>query len=259
MNDPPAHRFLFYTENLDPHSTEIELSGEEHHHISRVLRMTDGSAAYVTNGRGVIVQCRIVEIGRRSTRLTVEGIEAEQPSHRIVTLALGCLRKDAFEQAVKQCVELGITRCLPFLSQKSHFADYAPGFVERLRRVALSAMKQSFRSTLPEVEPAIPFGGLVDRAREVDLVIVGDSAAEPLRPARGKGPLMMVVGPEGGFVTDERAGLEALGAVFASVSPYRLRSETAAAAMTAVVLGGVGSGADGASDSIDSADDYPLD
>lgn len=248
MNDPPAHQFLFYTENLDTHSAEIELFGDEHHHVSNVLRMTDGSMAYVTNGCGIIARCRIEEIGRRSTRLTVDGIETEKRPHGDVTLALGCLRKDAFEQAVKQCTELGVTRYLPFSSQQSHLKDYTPGFLERLRRIALSAMKQSFRATLPEVEPAIRFGDLVDRAREGCLVVVGDSDAGPLGPVRGEGPLTIVVGPEGGLAPDERADLEALGAMFGSVSSSRLRSETAAAAMTAVVLRDLGRDTAGGSD-----------
>jgi 16S rRNA U1498 N3-methylase RsmE len=70
---------------------------------------------------------------------------------------------------------------------------------------------------------------------------------------------MIVVGPEGGLAADERNALEVLGAVFGSVSPYRLRSETAAAALTAVVMCDLRGGGTGTTDSIDSSDGNHLD
>lgn len=248
MHDAHPHRFLFYSEELDAHSARIRLSGDEHHHLSHVLRMKDGTTVYVTNGRGIIARCHIEDIGRHTTQVTVTGFEQHRERAGAVMLALGCLRKEAFQHAVKQCAELGVTRVIPFSSEKSHVRAYAPGFVERLRRIALSSMKQSFRAILPEIESVIHFDDLVGRAGASDLVIVGDPDAEPLRTSPGERSLLIVVGPEGGFVPAERTGLESIGALFASVSRYRLRSETAAAAMITMALGESGRERDGRSD-----------
>lgn len=231
-----AHRFLFYAKELDAHSKWVELIGEEHHHLSHVLRMPAGSTAFVTNGQGLIARCRLDAIERGSARLEVEDIEGGLSHTRPVTVALGCLRKEGFEQAVKQCTELGMTRCIPFSSNRAHVKDFSPAFLDRLRRIALSAMKQSFRSMLPDILPVCRFGELVDRAKEATGVVVGDAEGEPPGAVPGNAPTMIVVGPEGGLDSVERSELGALGAVFVSVSPHRLRSETAAAALLTLAL-----------------------
>jgi 16S rRNA (uracil1498-N3)-methyltransferase len=152
-----------------------------------------------------------------------------------MVLALGCLRKDAFEQAVKQCTELGMDRCVPFASEKSHFKDYGSGYFDRLRRVTLSAMKQSFRTTLPVVEPVCGFDELVTRLRDSDAVIVGDPDGGRLTGCPRLGVVTLIVGPEGGLTRGERDALSGVGSTVVSISHNRLRSETAAAALVALV------------------------
>jgi 16S rRNA (uracil1498-N3)-methyltransferase len=247
MQDEPAHRFLFYTSELEPSSARIELTGDEHHHATRVLRMLPGETLYVTNGRGVMARCRIEESGARATRLAVEGVEGRDSNPRPVVLALALLKKDAFERAVEQCTELGITRCIPFESEKSHIKRYPPAFIDRLRRVALSAMKQSFRPVLPDIDSVIPFDDLLVRARETAVAIVGDSSGGPLGAVFSEGPLMIIVGPEGGLADRERGALAAAGARAVSASPYRLRSETAAVSLVALAFSSRFGGQAGAS------------
>jgi len=236
MRADPAHRFLFYARGLDRSSGRIVLTGDEHHHLSRVLRTPTGATVYVTNGRGVIARCVISDSASRETTLAVEGVEEDNPDPRAVTLALALLKKEAFARAVDQCTELGITRCIPFESEKSHIKGYSPVFIERLRRVALSAMKQSFRSWLPDIDSVTCFDDVLARAKETAVVLVGDSAGGTPRVAVRDEPLMIVVGPEGGFTDREHGALAAAGAISVSVSPFRLRSETAAASLTALAL-----------------------
>lgn len=236
MSADPAHRFLFYASDLEPSSERVVLTGDEHHHVSRVLRMPPGETVYVTNGRGMIARCRISESISRGTRLVIDGVEEDNPNPRSVTLALALLKKDAFVRAVDQCTELGITRCIPFESEKTHIKRYSPVFIDRLRRVALSAMKQSFRSVLPDIDSATRFDDLLARAQETAVVMVGDSTAGSPGVVADDRPLMIVVGPEGGLTDRERGALGAVGARAVSVSPFRLRSETAAASLVALAF-----------------------
>jgi 16S rRNA (uracil1498-N3)-methyltransferase len=206
--------------------------------MTRVLRTAVGETVYVTNGRGVIVRCRVEERGRREARLRVLGVEANLPVLPSRTLALAVLRKDAFERAVEQCTELGVTTFLPVVCERSHVRRYSPAFIERLRRVAVSAAKQSFRSTFPVVEAAVAFDELVARVSGESFVVVGDVAAPPLERLTSVDPLVVVVGPESGLAESERAALAGVGARLVSVSPHRLRSETAAVALLSVALSG---------------------
>ena len=244
MNGDCAHRFLFYASQASPSSESIELTGGEHHHMTRVLRMSEGETVYVTNGRGIILRCRIDRLDRRSARLGVVGVEEDRPHPHQLTLALSLLRKDAFERAVEQCTELGITRCWPFVAERSHIKGYSAKFLDRLRRVAFSAAKQSFRSFIPEIGPAISFDELLGYASRAAFVVVGDEDSPPLGRPRFDGEFMMIVGPEGGLAGRERAALAESGARFASVSPHRLRSETAAVALLSSVLAGGSAGDD---------------
>ncbi len=238
MNGESAHRFLFYSSEVDASSESIDMTGDEHHHITHVLRMPVGEIVYVTSGRGVIVRCRIEKSGRRATRLKVLGIEETHAPLRSVTLALAALRKEAFERAVEQCTQLGVTTCLPFVCERSHVKRYSAAFIDRLRRVAVSAAKQSFRPLFPEIESAIAFDELLPRVGATSIAVVGDTDGQPLERLSSGGSLMVIVGPEGGLTGSERAALAASGARFVSVSRNRLRSETAAVALVSVALAG---------------------
>lgn len=239
-----AHRFLLYEPDLTPDEAEFILYGDEHHHL-QVLRPREGEAVFVTNGLGLLVRCSFGGVDTRGSRLVIDEVIHTTHESRHATLALACLKKTAFEQAVKQCTELGVSSFVPVCTAKSHHDGYAENFVDRLRRVALSAMKQSFRSVLPAIQTAVTFEDLIARADGFDRVVVGDTAGTPLAAGQWQGSLLMVVGPEGGLTPGEIAGLRDKGAEIGSVSRHRLRSETAAAAMATLMLaGGVADGAD---------------
>jgi 16S rRNA (uracil1498-N3)-methyltransferase len=237
MRSESSHWFLFFTQELSAASDTVELYSDEHRHLAGVLRKRPGDMVYVTNGRGAILQCRIENVGRHSTRLSKTKIIFDEPPGPGITLALACLKKESFVRAVEQCTELGMTQCIPFVSAKCHLKSYSASFVERLRRVALSAMKQSFRATLPKIDPCVDFDGLVDRIGKGGTVVVGHADAPPLAQPAARREILIIIGPEGGFSDEEWERLESADAVVGSISSHRLRSETAAAAMTAALAG----------------------
>jgi 16S rRNA (uracil1498-N3)-methyltransferase len=236
MRRDHPHHFVFYSPHLDRDAERVELTGDEHHHLRRVVRMSSGDIAFVSNGRGVIVSCVIDSIDGDATRLRVAQIVEDRTADDATILALACLKKEAFEHAVKQCSELGVTRFVPFVAAKSHVKQYSQTYLERLRRIALSAMKQSFRAVLPEIEAPIPFDALLGQAKASRSVVVGDADAQPMTWRSREAPVMIVVGPESGLASEERDAFEAVGCEFGSVSAHRLRSETAAAALTSHIL-----------------------
>lgn len=258
MNGAPSHRFLFFSGEASADSRSIALSGPEHHHLSRVLRMTPGDTVYVTNGRGVILRCRVQDVDRREARLQVLGVEERESGARPVILALALLRKDAFERAVELCTELGISECLPFISERSHLKTYSDAYMKRLRRLSFSAAKQSFRSVMPPVEDPVTFDGLLLRLSRTPVVIVGDDGGAPPRSVETAGAVTVVVGPEGGLSERERAALAEAGARPIRVGRHRLRSETAAAALVSIVVAEDAVGPP-SGDPIDRASGHPLD
>jgi 16S rRNA (uracil1498-N3)-methyltransferase len=231
-----SHRFLFYAPDTGAGSKAIILEGDEHHHLARVLRIRPGDDVYATNGRGLMAACRVESVdGSRAVLAVMSGHEQEAGPG--ITLALALIRKERFARALEQCVELGVTRVIPFAAAGSHLRRIGTGSVERLRRVAISAMKQSFRAFLPRVEAAVSFTALLDEVAAAPRALVGAQHGKRRAemPDGSSRATLVVVGPEAGFAEEEMAALEGAGAVPLSVSRHRLRSETAAVALVAAL------------------------
>lgn len=230
-----SHDFLFYLEHCAADSGELRLEGEEHHHLARVVRMRPGDTAFVTDGAGTMVECRVGAVEKTHTVLApVRAIETAGKG-RLPVLALGCIKKERFERAVAYGTELGFDRCIPFISHNSMRVRYTDQYLGRLRSIALSAMKQAFSAWLPEIAAPLPFDDLLDRFSQFDSVFVGERDAQPLSSVREGKRILVVAGPEAGFTPHELEQLKGAGATFVSVSSRRLRSETAAVAMLALV------------------------
>lgn len=231
-----AHEFVFFTDTIKRGDRQALIGGGEHHHLSRVLKITSGQEVFVTDGRGSMFRGQVSEIGRDQTTVDIiAGQPVEAPARRI-TLALGRIRKDRFEVAVEQCTELGVVRFIPFHSRKCHHHPYRPNFIDRLNRIAQAAVKQSFQAFIPVIEPEREFDSLLELVDQVDAAVVGEREAPALAPLPREGSILLVVGPEGGFLREELDELERKGAVFAKIAPARLRSETAAASIVSQTL-----------------------
>lgn len=181
------------------------------------------------------MRCVVSSVGASSTAVETVDIHENRPPGPALTLALATIRKEKFAQALEQCVELGITRCIPYVARASAVKTYTPRFLARLQKISLAAMKQSFRAFLTQVESPIAFDDLVEVSKTVDRVVVGSLGDPPVTAPPGGCGAMAVVGPEAGLSDNERAALAEAGAVFASVSTHRLRSETAAVALVSAL------------------------
>lgn len=233
-----SHLFLFYNADIAAASTTVTLSGDEHHHLAHALRCAPGDTVHVTNGRGLIVECRVEAVGRTTTVADVESVVCDDPPGHELVLALGTIKKDRFEQAFEQCVELGITRCVPFVSANAQSKAYSTKFLTRLHKIAVASIKQSYRAVLPHVGEPVTFEQLVSAARKFSRVVVGHRPSPPVLPSRPDGrsgvrDTLVVVGPGAGLTDEEVEALQEAGAEFAQVSSHRLRSETAAVALVA--------------------------
>ena len=166
-----------------------------------------------------------------------------------VAAALGSLQGGRAEFLVEKAAELGAEAVLPLLTSRSD--DVRAGRVERLRRVALSASKQSLRlhhlevaepTTVAEVTGMIQ-GGSEGATSPSPLALLAAQGAPPLAtyaevlrplscetPGRSV-PAFLLVGPEGDFTDDEVALFAQAGALPVGLGHLRLRVETAALAL----------------------------
>ncbi|HET6462796.1 MAG TPA: 16S rRNA (uracil(1498)-N(3))-methyltransferase [Candidatus Krumholzibacteria bacterium] len=234
-----AHSFSFYSAELTPSDPRAWITDDEHFHLSRVLRMGTGDTVRVTNGRGLIVTAEIEDVGAKRTSARVSNVEANLPEPVPLVLALGMLPRTHMDGALTQCVEAGITGFIPVVAERCHAKRVTGGRDERWMRVAIAAMKQSGRGWLPQIEPALDVTDLVARFASFEAVLVADADAGHA-PGVGVTALatLGIVGPEAGFTDFERLRIQEGGAKAVRLSAQRLRAETAALALVAMLAVG---------------------
>lgn len=234
-----AHSFSFYSAELMPSDPRVSIIGDEHVHLSRVLRMGAGDTVRVTNGRGLIVSAEIDDVGAKRTTARVSKVEANLPEPVPLVLALGMLPRTHMDGALTQCVEAGITGFIPVVAERCHAKRVTEGRDERWMRVAVAAMKQSGRGWLPQIEPAVDVTDMVARFASFAKVLCADQDASRA-PEAGVTVVatLGIVGPEAGFTDFERLRIQDGGAKAVRLSAQRLRAETAALALVSMLAVG---------------------
>jgi 16S rRNA (uracil1498-N3)-methyltransferase len=157
-------RFYAPPEAFAPDDASVALSAEESRHLRDVLRLREGDEAYVFDGEGREFACVVRDDGggrgRASVTLEVRG-RARPPrpeSPLELALAVALLKGEKFDLVVQKATELGASRVVPVETRRADVrlrdAKDAARRVERWRRLALEASKQSGRARVPEV--AVP-------------------------------------------------------------------------------------------------------
>lgn len=223
-----------------PGTGSVLLSDEESHHIGRVLRLRDGDAVSVFDGRGREWEGTLegwegkrarVKLGAEAT----DTVEAPLP----VRLFQGVCRPERMELLIQKGTEIGLASIHPIVTARSEGPDPSPARMERWRRMALEACKQSGRRTIPVIhEPAdFPPDALPAGACAI--------ALHPFDPSRPIGDLLdgppptevwIAIGPEGGFEPTEIETLATAGWRIANMGPRILRTETAGLVAASLVL-----------------------
>ena len=224
---------LFYT--LDLESDLCTLNEEESKHCIRVLRMSNGSTIHVTNGKGTLCQCTIIDDNpKHCTARIVERHDNFEQHNFYLHIALAPTKNNArIEWFLEKAVEMGIDEITPIVCDHSERCILKR---ERLEKIAISAMKQSLKAYLPVINDPTPVCKVIGNAFSGQRFIAycdGDIRT-PLHDAyRAGNNALILIGPEGDFSNNEIQ--QALQSGFAPVTlgNYRLRTETAALAATA--------------------------
>jgi 16S rRNA (uracil1498-N3)-methyltransferase len=211
----------------------LRIAGAELRHL-HTLRLGPGDHLRVFDEAGAEHE---VALDRVTTREAVARVVAttyaprESPLELVLAPAL--LKQDKMDWVVEKATELGVTRIAPILTR------YVVGRgspVERWRRLALAAAKQSGRTRVPTVDAPAPLSAVLSAAWPgLRLVAWEDEAAVRVRdlPATATA-VVIVIGPEGGLHQDEVDAARAAGFATLTLGLRVLRAETAAVA--AVVL-----------------------
>jgi 16S rRNA (uracil1498-N3)-methyltransferase len=236
-----SQRFFIQTPITTP---TVKLEGPEAHHLIHVMRAQIGEHLVLFDGTGAEFVGQIERIGRKQVSLQVESRDEVDRELRVpLVLAVALPRGDRQEWLVEKAVELGVSRLVPWQTERS-VARVTEKSIERLRRTVIEASKQCGRNRLMEVESPWNFNAYVECVAEGPSLLAhpyfeDDVSPQPTwttleRKSLGEG-VRMGIGPEGGFSDVEVQQALKAGWWPIRLGPRILRTETAALALAAHV------------------------
>lgn len=224
---------IFYAPPSQIHGNMAELLGQEAHHASKVMRMSEEDRLIVVDGEGGRYEGPIRRITKKSVQIEVqEHQQFDEPAPKII-LGMGIIKKrDRLEFAVEKAVELGALHIALFRSDHGIKKNVR---MDRLDAIAISAMKQSLHTYLPEVSMHYSMEEVIDEFYEAHCLMAHEKAdaEQSFRSVSDsmEDNYLLLVGPEGGFSSEEVEKATEKGAKLVSLGSYRLRAETAAVAI----------------------------
>lgn len=227
----------FFVEDSAIKENVITLTGDDAHHISYALRMAVGDEITVTNGKGRAYLCRLAAMDGVTVEAEILG-EADDRTESPVEIHLfqAYPKADKLEFIIQKAVELGVSLITPFESErciKRPKADKVAHVLDRQRRIATEAAKQSGRAHLPTVNAPVSFSAMLNEASAYPLALFchPSDATVSLRATLAEHKdvrrIAIVVGSEGGFSESEVAAAENAGLIPTSLGARVLRCETA--------------------------------
>jgi len=223
----------------------VSITGSEAHHIKNVLRLKPGDSLKLFDGTGYEYNAVISRISVKAVAVEIrKRIKAAPPSDVQIIVAQAFLKEKKMDDLVRKLCELGVTRWIPFFSERSIARPDAQRLVgrsQRWNRIATEAAKQCRRIDTLQIGDALSFEKVLELGGRCDLRIVFwenetslliksvPSRANPIKE------VLVMLGPEGGFTDQEIKKLLNCGFQSAGLGPRILRAETATIAAVTLV------------------------
>lgn len=219
----------------------LHLSGnefrEEIKHLHKVLRLGPGDLVELVNGRGQVARARIEQAHSSGVDFQIESITQTERTRPKVRLLQGLLKGPRMDWLVEKLTEVGVDEIQPVETEYSVVeAEQVERRMERWRRLAQAAAKQSASLYLPEILPALSFAKALEAIPDsTTLVYLHPDASAPIlhslleEALAGSRTNLLVIacGPEGGFHPEEVLQFQKRAWRGAALGPSILRGETA--------------------------------
>jgi 16S rRNA (uracil1498-N3)-methyltransferase len=224
---------------------DVTITGDDVHHIVNVMRSEAGQEIIVCDGQGRVALARLSQLSAKEVKAEIiRRLEDHSELPIRVTIGQGLPKGDKMEWILQKGTELGADRFLPFSSERTIVkldAKKEGKKLERWSKIVKEAAEQSHRSRLPEVLAPISFKQAVAEAGRYTRAVIayekeeGANLHEVLSVLSPGDSLLVLIGPEGGFSTEEIAMAEAAGIASVGLGPRILRTETASQYVLAAI------------------------
>lgn len=231
---PPRSAPRLYVEADLCLGAQVQVDGNAAHYLLSVMRIKDGDAVLLFNGRDGEWAARAGSIRKRD--LVLECADQTKPLESVpdLWLCVAPIKKGRIDFTVEKATELGVARIVPVLTSRCVVDKLNP---VRLFAQMIEAAEQCGRTAVPELADMAKLDVLLrDWPKGRALFFADELGGEPMRTgfAKHPGSAALLIGPEGGFTAQERDAIRAHpAAVPITLGPRILRAETAAIAATA--------------------------
>lgn len=236
---------IFFSRDFD--GNLCRLDADESAHCVKVMRHREGDVIHVIDGEGTLYDCRLLDASPKGAEAEIVGVQKDWGAHPYFLRMAVCPTKnlDRYEWFAEKATEMGLDEIVPVIGDHSERKVFK---TERVRRILLSATKQSLKGAVPEVcEPVSlkefikSYSGDSETLKLIACCYEGEekrvSVNEVLKRVDGRQnpEIVVLIGPEGDFSREEVALALECGFVPIHLGESRLRTETAALAAVAAV------------------------
>jgi 16S rRNA (uracil1498-N3)-methyltransferase len=227
----------FYFAHLATMPEEFVLNENSSRHIVQVLRMLAGEQLQLTNGKGLSVVATIREANKKRCVVYTEKKEFKEATPAKTQIGISLLKNASrFEWFLEKATELGISSIVPLKSARTEKQQIR---MERMLGILESAMIQSQQVWMPELPEPKNFADFIKDAQyEQKFIAHCEPGPKKKLNELNKGlhvSRLVLIGPEGDFTKEEIQLAHDNGFTAIELGENRLRSETAAVAVAAVM------------------------
>ncbi|MBE5735866.1 MAG: 16S rRNA (uracil(1498)-N(3))-methyltransferase [Clostridiales bacterium] len=234
----------FYVDEQLQVNSIVKIEGIEHNHIKNVMRMKVGDEIVLVCGDDYDYLAKITELSKGETKVFVS--ERQQNLYNPIadlTVYQALVKSDNMSLIVQKLTELGVKTFVPFESDYITSKDKM-GKVGKLQDISNQSIKQCKRSIPMDIKNTMTFGDMVKSLSQYDIVIFANEC-EKVESLGGitidrTAKVAIIIGSEGGFSENEIRLLNLPNVRSISLGKRILRAETAAIALSAVVISKMG-------------------
>lgn len=207
------------------------LNEEDSRHCIKVLRKNTKDIIHVVDGKGGLYECEITKPHDKKCEFNIISEQKDfQKSDIFLHIAIAPTKNaDRIEWFIEKCVEIGIDEIS--LIQTKH-SERKNQKVERLEKIAISAMKQSLKAYLPKINELLDFDSFLKTIGQSSvnqklIAHLTDDAQPLVKTIKPQSSYCLLIGPEGDFSKDEVIKAQKAGFQVVTLGKSRLRTETA--------------------------------
>jgi 16S rRNA (uracil1498-N3)-methyltransferase len=191
----PAERFYL---DADLQGS-LTLMGTELHHLAHVCRIRPGEEIELVNGRGTLAKAVVLTIDKQKATLEILSSSQIELPPRSKILAIPLMRPSKLELIIEKCTELGADAFWIYPAEHSEKGGLSAHQLERLRYLAISALKQCGRLDLPDIQILSSFNEIFQPTYTYLFGDTRPSAATLICQEK----TVVITGPEKGFSKKE--------------------------------------------------------